>query len=479
MTTSVPDISFTPTGPVLPTEAAILAGVLADLNSAFGGNLNITNLTTPQGQIAQSETAIIGDKNNDIAYVLSQFDPSTAEGIYQDAIGYLYFMTRLPATATTLTITCAGGVGVVIGQGATVQDSLGNLYACTAAVTIPVGGTVTATFACTTLGPVAIPASVTISQTIAQWDSATIVSGVEGTAVESQTAFEYRRQQTVAANSVGMLNSVLGNVWNTVPGVVDVYGLENPTSTQIGASITGSISGTTLTVASVASGAVAIGDIVTGTGVAQGCVITAGSGSTWTVNQTYTTAVPATGTETMTCAPGGQILVPNSIYVGVYGGNSALIAAAIYAKRMPGSNYNGNTSVVVTDPGPAINPYAPPLPQYTVTYQSMATLAIAWQVTLRNNSLIPSNYAGLIQAAILAAFSGTDGGQRARSGMLLLASRFVGGIINLGAWAQVESLLLGTVPTDVIGTTRSSIQIGVNQTPIYVASNVTVILSST
>jgi hypothetical protein len=479
MTTSVPDISFTPTGPVLPTEAAILAGVLADLNAAFGGNLNITNLTTPQGQIAQSEAAIIGDKNNDIAYVLSQFDPSTAEGIYQDAIGYLYFMTRLPATATTLTCLCYGAAGVVIPAAATVQDSSGNIYACTAAGTIPFGGALETTFACTTLGAVAIPSSVTISQTIPQWDSVSIVSGVEGTAVESQTAFEYRRQQTVAANSVGMLNSVLGNIWNTVPQVTDVYALENPTSTQIGASITGSISGTTLTVASVISGAVAIGDMVTGTGVAQGCVITGGSGTSWTVNQTYSTPVPATGSEAMICAPGGQILVPNSIYVGVYGGNSGLIANAIYAKRMPGSNYNGNTSVVVTDQGPSINPYAPPLPQYTVTYQSMASVAIAWQVTLRNNSLIPSGYAGLIQSAILAAFTGADGGQRARSGMLLLASRFVGGIVNLGAWAQVESVLLGVVPADVLGTTRSTLQLAVNQSPIYVASNVTVILSST
>jgi hypothetical protein len=53
---------------------------------------------------------------------------------------------------------------------------------------------------------------------------------------------------------------------------------------------TSSISGVTLTIGSVTSGTVAIGQLVTGTGVAQGTVITAGSGSTWTVSVNQTVA---------------------------------------------------------------------------------------------------------------------------------------------------------------------------------------------
>lgn len=58
--------------------------------------------------------------------------------------------------------------------------------------------------------------------------------------------------------------------------------------------IVGSVSGTTLTVASVSSGTVAIGQGISGIGVLPGTYITAGSGGSWTVNQSQTVAVGTT-----------------------------------------------------------------------------------------------------------------------------------------------------------------------------------------
>ena len=98
-TTNVPSITFDTTGLVLPEESDILSGVEADLNSAFGGNLS-QSLSSPQGQLAQSLTAIIGSNNDTFAYIANQVDPSNASGSFQDAIGRIYFMTRIPATAT-------------------------------------------------------------------------------------------------------------------------------------------------------------------------------------------------------------------------------------------------------------------------------------------------------------------------------------------------------------------------------------------
>ena len=60
-----------------------------------------------------------------------------------------------------------------------------------------------------------------------------------------------------------------------------------PTSPAV---FTGSIAGTTLTVTSVASGAIAIGQVFEGVGVAAGTRITAGSGLSWTVNDSQTVA---------------------------------------------------------------------------------------------------------------------------------------------------------------------------------------------
>lgn len=230
-TTNVPSPTFGPTGFVLPAESAILAGVMEDINAAFGGVLD-QSLTTPQGQLAQSETAIIGDANNQFIYISNQVDPAFSSGRFQDGIGNIYFLTRLPAQPTTLQIACVGLVNVPIPVGAQIQDTSGNVYACTTAGTIPAGGTITLPFACLTTGPIAVPASnaVSIFQAIPGWDTVTCLSGLIGRTVESRAAFELRRQQSVALNSVGMLDSILGAVLN-VPGVVDAFVIDNPTGT--------------------------------------------------------------------------------------------------------------------------------------------------------------------------------------------------------------------------------------------------------
>lgn len=92
-TTSVPASSLTDAGFVSPSEQQILAGVTADLNAALGGNGNPA-LTTPQGQMASCETKIIGDCNDALLSIINGVDPRNATGRMQDAIGYIYFMTR-------------------------------------------------------------------------------------------------------------------------------------------------------------------------------------------------------------------------------------------------------------------------------------------------------------------------------------------------------------------------------------------------
>ena len=230
MSTNVPSPTFGPTGFVAPAESAILAGVQADQNAAFGGNLNPA-LNTPGGQLAQSETAIIGDANDQFLALANGVDPAYASGRLQDGIGRIYFLTRLAAQPTTLQISC-GGLNTPIPVGALIRDANQNIYACTTGGTIPPSGSITLPFACLTTGPIAVPASnaVSIYSAIPGWDTVTCISGVIGRTVESRSAFELRRQQSVATNSVGMLDSVLSAVLG-VTGVVDAYVIDNPQST--------------------------------------------------------------------------------------------------------------------------------------------------------------------------------------------------------------------------------------------------------
>ena len=380
MSTNVPAIQWTPTGIVVPTQAAILAGAIADFNAAFGGNLNPA-LNTPQGQLASALAAIIANANTAIANLVNGVNPPTSSGSLQDAIGYLYFMTRNPAVSTVVVCTCVGLAGTVIPVGAQAQDTSGNVYVCTAQVTIPVGGSITTTFANAVTGPIACPANTvtTIYQQIPGWDTVNnIGAGILGSNVETPAAFEFRRQQSIAANSQGAVQSVYGALFGStngvanVPGLVDAYVYENATSAAV------SVGATSYSVAK------------------------------------------------------------NAIYVAAYGGVAATIANLIWSKKSPGCNTVGNTPIVVTDTN-----YSLPQPSYTINFNTPTTVPIYFAVTLASNTGLPGNYKTLIQNAIIAQFLGTTGSTRARIGSAILASNFYGPVINLGPLYQVTSVFVG------------------------------------
>ena len=209
--TNVPAPTFTANGFVSPSGPAILAGVEADINAAFGNTLNF-NLNTPQGQLASSEAAIIANVYALFCLYAQLVDPAYSFGRMQDAIARIYFLERDPAEPTALQVICTGLPGVVITAGAspaTISDVSGNLYSCIQEATIGVDGTVTTSFACTIPGPVAVPGAneISIYQAIPGWDTVAVASGVEGVAVESRQAFEIRRQDTVAGNGWTSRNS--------------------------------------------------------------------------------------------------------------------------------------------------------------------------------------------------------------------------------------------------------------------------------
>ena len=284
MTTNVPAITWVNGSPVLPQEQDILTGVQSDINSAFGGGVN-PSLQTPQGQLAQSEAALIGDKNNQIAYIANQVNPSMASGIWQDAIGYIYFMTRIPGAGTVVNATCTGAVGTVIPAGAVAQDTSGYLYSAVNSATIPSSGSVTVEFQNQTQGAIAcnIGALSIIYTAIAGWDTiSNPTAGALGNLVESRAAFEARRQLSVAANSVNSVQSIYGAV-AAIPNVIDVFVVDNPSNVAVS------------------------------------------YGST------------------------SYSLAANSICVSVAGGTSSAVANAIWSKKPPGCSYNGNTTVTVYD----------------------------------------------------------------------------------------------------------------------------------
>ena len=232
--TSVPQVTFGPQGFIAPAESDILAGVQEDMNAAFGGNLNPA-LETPQGQLASSMAAEIGNCNDLLVNLTQQMDPAFAAGRMQDAIARIYFLQRNPALPTTVTATVTGLAGVVIPAGSLALATDGNKYASTADITIPVGGSTTGSFTCTLTGPIACVAHSlnAIYQAIPGWDTIdNSTDGVLGQDVESREDFEFRREQSVFLNSVGSNPAVRAAVM-AVPGVLDAYVIDNPTASPV------------------------------------------------------------------------------------------------------------------------------------------------------------------------------------------------------------------------------------------------------
>jgi len=284
VTTSVPAVTISDTGLAVPDELDILNGRLTDLDTAMGGGMS-KSLTTPQGQIAMSETAIIADKNDQLLFIASAINPDYSSGRFQDAIGRIYFIDRIAALGTTVTANCTGLVGTIIPAGSVAQDDAGYLYSSLADATIGSGGLVDVVFQNQTTGAIACPIGSlnTIYRAVTGWSGITNASaGVPGNDVETRANFEYRRKQSVALNAKGTPESIYAAVL-AISGVTDAYVYSNHKGTDV------QIGSTSFT-------------------------------------------VPA-----------------HSVYVAVYGGAEADIAQAIYTKNQVAAGMVGNTTYTVTD----------------------------------------------------------------------------------------------------------------------------------
>ncbi|MGX5099859.1 baseplate J/gp47 family protein [Enterobacter cloacae] len=292
LNTAVPDVTITENGLSVPDVADILSGRLTDMTAALGGGAS-QSLSSPQGQIAQSDTEIIAQEYDKLLCLFNQVNPDYATGRFQDGIGRIYFMDRISAQGTVTTGTCIGRAGTVIAAGSTAITTDGYIYQAIDNITIPAGGSVDGAFVNTTTGPIPCAAGSLnqIYRAVPGWDAITNANpGVVGVDVESRIAFETRRQQSVARNSRNQDASVLSALLAT-NGVLDAYVWSNRTAA--------------------------------------------------TVNQGAT----------------NYPVLAHSIFISVYGGTDADVAQAIFSTYNPGANLNGTTHYTVYDNVNYLPPY--------------------------------------------------------------------------------------------------------------------------
>ena len=157
-------------------------------------------------------------------------------------------------------------------------------------------------------------------------------------------------------------------------------------------------------------------------------------------------------------------LLAHSIYIAVYGGSQADIAAAIWSKMAPGCNMNGNTTATIYD-----TTYDYPYPTYTIIYNVPSALNIYFAVVVANHPGLPSDYIIQIQNTIIAAFNGQDGQGRAKIGNDIYASRFYANVAAITG-VRIKTLLIGTSITP----TNNEVLVGIDQMPTITAANIAV-----
>ena len=292
----IPKIKVTNVGYVVPTTEEVNNGTWDMLDQAYGGNLSRVQ-GTPQYQLNTSWTAVIKDCYDKLVYLANQYDPRYAEGIFQDAIGELYFMTRKLATRSQCPVVFQGLAGAVIPKGFAVQDLSGRTWRTNGTYNIGSDGKVTITVTCDVAGAIeALPNSIVVIPTSINGLDRVYneVSAVMGYDEEKRVDFEVRRKESVAINSKMTDSATLGAVL-AVRDVVDAYVISNPTD------------------ATVKKGA---------------------------------TNYP---------------LIRNSIVVSVVGGNDYDVAKAAFIKAGTGCSWNGNVDVTIVAEGYPSNPPTYPI----------------------------------------------------------------------------------------------------------------------
>jgi hypothetical protein len=354
--------------------------------------------------LASSQAAIVNDANAVFAEFVNQVDPDTASGFMQDAIARIYFIDRQPGAPTVVACECVGNAGTVIPAGAQAQDTSGNRYVAVDGGIIPPGGTLVLTFANVADGPIPCPANTLTVIFQAITGWDTINNPLDGILGANV--------ESQAAFAYRRAQSVARNARGSLPSI---YAAVFDVADVLDVYVTENVTSSPINV-----------------------------GST------------------------GYTLVPHSLYVAAVGGDNDDIAQAIWTKKDVGADYNGNTTVVVTDQ----SGYLPPFPTYNVKFERPPALPILFAVQIVDDPSLPSNIVDLIKASIIATFSGADGGQRVRIGANLLASKFYAGVINTApGQVQVISILLGSVTP-----TLTAQLIGIDQAPTVSLSDITVTL---
>lgn len=162
-------------------------------------------------------------------------------------------------------------------------------------------------------------------------------------------------------------------------------------------------------------------------------------------------------------------LKPHSIFVSVIGGDDTEITKAIYDNLSAGCDYNGNTTIQIT------NEYTQAVED--VIFYRPAAYNIFVKVQIQNNAALPDNYEAIIKEAVYNNFYGLDTETvinnepllRIKMNDDLYSSRFTPSILNAG----LANVLTVQLSTDGV-TWNNSLHMPITSNPTLDQNNISV-----
>lgn len=392
---SFPDIQFTPEGLILPTEQEILDELFNIFDKCFNSKLN-RNLETPQGQMVTALTAIIADKNNQIAWLANNLDPKFSDGRMQDAIGNIYFLSRKGQINSTAVCEFLGMPGTVIPKDFELVDTNGNSWFLNKEISILSTGVIDGEVTASGVYGAEKDTITTIKNSIVGLDRVTNhAAAIVGIEQESRADFGTRIKNSVAKNSQGMLGSIYSNV-SDLTGVLDCYVIDNVKDTPITVGVTN-----------------------------------------------YT-------------------LTPHSVYVAVVGGDENEIAKQIWIYTGNGCDYNGNTTITVTDDN-----YQTPKPTYEIKFMRPSSTPIYFRVKVRQGAQL--DYENAVKQAIISTFQKET---LNKIGSQLYAMSYANEIITALSGSKLLDIDISLSNDNY----ADYVELGIDQYPVISEENISVVL---
>lgn len=221
-------------GIVIADTADIKETIQGEYQTALGADLPLED-STPQGRLIDIETdartAVI--ENN--VLISNSINFNLASGIILDAWGANFGLTRGAATSSSVLATITGVAGTVISAGSQATTQNGDIFYLENQVTIPVGGSITATFLSLEKG--AIPCSINSLTKIIDgtlgWETITnSAAAVLGNETESDESFKQQFYDAGLFTGLSLTEDYKNALMN-IPNVISSYVKDNGDSSAI------------------------------------------------------------------------------------------------------------------------------------------------------------------------------------------------------------------------------------------------------